>query len=252
MRLTATVVRLAAILAALSFAFACGGLVQPSAEEDGPSSSTDAGDAALPSSDGSISLPTPDARSSQDSPIVVVPDATAPWLDASGPPAWCASGWKVQMALEALAEQDAGSPGVWVFGGNGIDPFPALIEFFRNLDVSSCTAGLEDAGLCIPCQTVSTCNYDVTNPAQVMQNQLNGVFTGPDGREWVYARLPPLNKIVLARQDLSPTDFDLIVYYNEDTICASGSGETPGAFTCGCVPVCDCWADAAAAEGGSD
>jgi hypothetical protein len=73
----------------------------------------------------------------------------------------------------------------------------------------------------------------------VQQNPCNGTFTGPDGHEWVYAFLPDINAVVVARQDLSPTEFDLMVFYNEDTLCTPESSARIF-LDAGCVPECGC------------
>jgi hypothetical protein len=153
-----------------------------------------------------------------------------------------------EMALTAIALQGDGGisadpvqPGVWVCGGDGDgrDPWVVLVDFFRNLDLSSCLAGLPSAQDCGQCAQVSTCTYDPTDPVQVQQNPASRAFVGPDGNEWVYGYLQPLNAVVLAEQSVSPTIFDLIVFYNE-TIFDSGppptSGVTPCVPECGCQP----------------
>jgi hypothetical protein len=234
----ATVPRLAALAVCIA---ACGGLVQPADLSVGPN------DSGQPVEDAPVSTldaggATVDASSTEDtSPPVATDAASLPDSSASGPPAWCASRAAAQMALTAIALQGDGGappgspdpvqPGVWVFGRDGDLPVASLIEFFRNLDVSSCHAGLPSASDCSACQQVATCTYDPTNPQQVPQNPDSLEFVGPDGNEWVYAYLPVLSSFVLAKQSVSPTVFDLIVFYNEALF-----HPPPCVPECGCEP----------------
>ena len=76
----------------------------------------------------------------------------------------------------------------------------------------------------IPCASELTCTYDVTNSAMVAQDPIVQSFVGPDGLNYVYAKIPSRNQIILAREDRNIVTWKVIEQYNADVVGAHDDG----------------------------
>ncbi len=118
------------------------------------------------------------------------------------------------------------------FGGDGVDPYPQLIQYFQDIAVAHSEFGfvsVPDPGnngvlIQIPCVSEGNCSYNVTDPTQVFQDPQVGAFIGPDGLNYVYMLIASRNQIVLAREDRNIVTWKLIEQYNGDVIGAKDDG----------------------------